>query len=164
MWYLAWEEPAEGDPYTVLHNCADSLGVVCSRISDVGRLAGILLYLLDIAFRLAQQVQPVVVSNVSACKSATLATMHFNADPHTPIKPIQVWCSRQWRYCFTKLEEMPAHRCTLWPCSVLGYRMQGRFRCISLYMQCQQGFQIYVEDCLSQAFTLLHIDPALLTQ
>ena len=30
--------------------------------------------------------------------------------------------------------------------------MQGRFRCISLYMQCQQGFEIYVEDCLSQAF------------
>lgn len=53
-------------------------------------LAGILLYLLDVAFRMAQQAQPVVVSNVSVCKSATLATLHFNADPHTPIKPIQV--------------------------------------------------------------------------
>ena len=52
--------------------------------------AGILLYLLDIAFRVAQQAQPVVISNASACKSATLATLHFNADPHTPIKPIQV--------------------------------------------------------------------------
>ena len=62
-------------------------------MSDIGCSVGILLYLLDIAFRLAQQVQPVVVSNVSACKSATLATMHFNADPHTPIKPIQVRCS-----------------------------------------------------------------------
>ena len=52
--------------------------------------AGILLYLLDLAFRVAQQAQPVVVSNVSVCKSATLATLHFNADPHTPVKPIQV--------------------------------------------------------------------------
>ena len=31
-----------------------------------------------------------VVSNVSVCKSATLATLHFEADPKTPIKPIQV--------------------------------------------------------------------------
>ncbi|CAL5218771.1 g490 [Coccomyxa viridis] len=52
-------------------------------------MPGILLYLLDMAFRVAQQAQPVVVSNVSVCKSATLATLHFNADPNTPIKPIQ---------------------------------------------------------------------------
>ena len=76
-------------------------GPVCSRSSDVGCPIGILLYLLDIAFRLAQQVQPVVVSNVSACKSATLATLHFNADPHTPIKPIQVCCSLSNRCCFS---------------------------------------------------------------
>ena len=52
--------------------------------------AGLLLYLLDVAFRCAQQVQPVHVSKVAACKSATLATLHFDTDPFTPIKPVQV--------------------------------------------------------------------------
>ena len=60
--------------------------------------SGILLYLLDVAFRMAQQVQPVRISDVSACKSATLATIHFNADPHTPIKPIQAWPSLIFRF------------------------------------------------------------------
>ena len=115
-------------------------------------LQEILLYLLDIAFRLAQQVQPVVVSNVSACKSATLATMHFNADPPHPYQAYPGMVLTAMAVLLHWIGKNPSILMYLVACSVLGYRMQGRFRCISLYMQYQQGFQICVEDCFSQAF------------
>ena len=119
----------------MLHIHAYSSDPVCSRVSHVGGPAGILLYLLDIAFRLAQQVQPVVVSNVSACKSATLATLHFNADPHTPIKPIQVWWFH--KYSLTASVGVTTQHMGVYsrPWSVPGARMQGIFRYIPLCMQ-----------------------------
>ena len=52
--------------------------------------AGLLLYLLDVTLRMAQQVQPVKITRVNACPSATLATLEFNTDPYTPVKPVQV--------------------------------------------------------------------------
>ena len=54
--------------------------------------AGLLLYLLDVTFRCAQQAQPVHVARAQPCRSATLATLHFEADPFTPIKPVQARC------------------------------------------------------------------------
>lgn len=70
-----------------------STGVINKAEGGICWVAGLLLYLLDVTFRMAQQVQPVKVSRVQACRSATLATLEFNTDPHTTIKPVQV-CSR----------------------------------------------------------------------
>lgn len=53
--------------------------------------AGLLLYLLDVTLRMAQQVQPVRITRVDACPSATLATLEFNTDPYTPVMPVQVF-------------------------------------------------------------------------
>lgn len=52
--------------------------------------AGLLLYLLDVTLRMSQQMQPVKIKQVNACPSATLATLEFNTDPYTPVKPVQV--------------------------------------------------------------------------
>ncbi|CAL8470322.1 g9864 [Coccomyxa elongata] len=52
-------------------------------------MPGLLLYLLDVTLRMAQQVQPVRITRVGACPSATLATLEFNTDPYTPVKPVQ---------------------------------------------------------------------------
>lgn len=64
------------------------------------RCAGLLLYLLDVTLRMAQQARPVKITGVDACPSATLATLEFNMDPYTPVKPVQVrvrWsCMEQW--------------------------------------------------------------------
>lgn len=75
--------------------CSSSVSMFCresSTLRGYGVAAGLLLYLLDVTFRMAQQVQPVKISRVQACKSATLATLEFNTDPHTSIKPVQVCC------------------------------------------------------------------------
>ncbi len=65
----------------------------------MGAGAGLLLYLLDVTFRIAQQVQPVRISRVKACKSATLATLEFDTDPYTTIKPVQVGSMIRRRSC-----------------------------------------------------------------
>jgi hypothetical protein len=60
--------------------------------------AGLLLYLLDVTFRCAQQAQPVHVTKAQPCRSATLATLHFDADPFTPIKPVQARAAARIRH------------------------------------------------------------------
>lgn len=70
----------------MLRVCTNAL----TRVFHVLARAGLLLYLLDVTFRCAQQAQPVRITKSQPCKSATLATLHFDADPFTPIKPVQV--------------------------------------------------------------------------
>ena len=105
-----------------------------------------LLYLLDIAFRLAQQVQPVVVSNVSACKSATLATLHFNADPPHPHQAYSgmvltaIAVLLQW-----SRERIPALQMSLVAWSVLGVQDARNLQMhLSMICNCQQGVLMYV--------------------
>ena len=51
--------------------------------------AGLILYLLDVTFRIAQQAYPVRLRIASVHDNAQLATLQFDMDPLTPQDPIQ---------------------------------------------------------------------------
>jgi len=52
--------------------------------------AGLILYLLDVTFRIAQQAYPVRLRIASVHDESQLATLQFDMDPLTPQDPIQV--------------------------------------------------------------------------
>ena len=52
--------------------------------------AGLILYLLDVTFRLAQLAYPVRLRIASVHDKSQLATLQFDMDPITPQDPIQV--------------------------------------------------------------------------
>ncbi len=52
--------------------------------------AGVLLYMVDLAFRVLQQAQPVHITRCDASADGSLVTVHFRAGPFTPIHAIQV--------------------------------------------------------------------------
>ena len=52
--------------------------------------AGLILYLLDVTFRIAQQAYPVRLRIASVHNESRLATLQFDMDPLTPQDPIQV--------------------------------------------------------------------------
>ena len=51
--------------------------------------AGLILYLLDVTFRIAQQAYPVRLRVASVHDKGQLATLQFDMDPLTPQDPIQ---------------------------------------------------------------------------
>ena len=51
--------------------------------------AGLILYLLDVTFRIAQQAYPVRLRVASVHDNSQLATLQFDMDPLTPQDPIQ---------------------------------------------------------------------------
>lgn len=52
--------------------------------------AGLLLYLLDVQFRMAQRAQPVQLCSVAACSgNERLAALQLHADVHWPMRPVQ---------------------------------------------------------------------------
>ncbi len=51
--------------------------------------AGVLLYMVDCAFRVLQQAQPVHITRADASADGSLVTVHFHAGPFTPIHAIQ---------------------------------------------------------------------------
>ncbi len=60
--------------------------------------AGVLLYMVDCAFRVLQQAQPVHITRADASADGSLVTVLFHAGPFTPIHAIQArpvletWC------------------------------------------------------------------------
>ena len=55
----------------------------------MGVRAGLILYLLDITFRIAQQAYPVRLRIASVHEKSQLATLQFDMDPLTHQDPIQ---------------------------------------------------------------------------
>ena len=56
--------------------------------------AGVLLYMVDLAFRVLQQAQPVHITRCDMSVDGSLVTVHFRAGPFTPIHAIQVHTHR----------------------------------------------------------------------
>ena len=54
---------------------------------------GLLLYLLDVTFRLAQQSFPVRLHLGSVDASGQLGQIHLRMDPAYPMQPLQVACT-----------------------------------------------------------------------
>ena len=59
------------------------------RASNGIKRAGLILYLLDVTFRIAQQAYPVRLRVASVHDKAQLATLQYDMDPLTPQDPIQ---------------------------------------------------------------------------
>jgi len=65
--------------------------------------AGVLLYMVDCAFRVLQQAQPVHITRADASADGSLVTVHFRAGPFTPIHAIQarpaLAAGAAWGHC-----------------------------------------------------------------
>ena len=61
----------------------------CTVSKRVRGRAGVLLYMVDCAFRVLQQAQPVHITRADASADGSLVTVHFHAGPFTPIHAIQ---------------------------------------------------------------------------